>query len=256
MRTTSCAARGRPLAALLFLMLVVAMSWTAAAAPSVSVSQTIEWSENQGAAGLDGEPRLADVTLLLEGVGPVGGYPIDCVILIDTSATSDVATAKAVAFDLIDRFSAEDRVALVSYATTARLEVPLGYDRTALKVALGDLEPGGKSALGVAMQMARRQLLDSGREDAILVEILLSDGQSNTGLDPSVEGEIAAEVGIRIVSVGIGNLINRSLLEGFAAQTEGLFFSTPSDQALLDIDIERGFREGSAMSRPRRSRSR
>jgi len=212
------------------------MSWTAAAAQSVSVSQTVEWSENQGAAGLDGEPRLADVTLLLEGVGPVSGYPIDYVLLIDTSATSDVATAKAFAFDLIDRFSGGDRIALVSYATTARLEVPLGYDRTTLKMAVGDLEPGGKSALGVAMQMARRQLLDSGREDAMLVEILLSDGQSNTGLDPSVEGEIAAEVGIRIVSVGIGNLINRSLLEGFAAQTEGLFYSYPSDQALLGID--------------------
>jgi len=236
MRTNSCAARGRPLAALLFLMVVVTLAWTGVAEESVYVNQTIEWSDAAEVTRLGGEPSRADVTLYVEGLGPTGGYPVDCVLIIDTSATADLANAKAFAFDLVDRFSDEDRIALVSYSTTARLEVPLTHDRMALKTAIADLVPGGKSALGLAMQMGRRELLAMGRGDATLVEVLLADGQSNTGLDPTVEGEIAAETGIHIVSVGIGNLINRSLLEAFASRTGGLFYRAPSEPALDAID--------------------
>ena len=236
MRTTSCAARGRPLAALLFLIAALVLaSWAGAVGQSVYVNQTIEWSEDQEITRLGGKPSLADVTLHIEGLGPVNGYPIDCVLIVDVSSTADLSSAKSFAFDLIDRFSDEDRIALVSYATTARLEVPLTYDRTALKTAIADLAVGGKSALGLAMQMGRRELLEVGRDDAILVEILLADGQSNTGLEPSTEGEIAAETGIHIVSVGIGNLINRNLLQAFASETDGLFYRRPSEEALEAI---------------------
>ena len=236
MRTTSYAARARPLAALLLLAAILASSWAVAAGQSVYVNQTIEWSVEQEITRLAGEPSLADVTLHVEGLGPVDGYPIDYVLVIDTSATADLANAKAFAFDLIGRFSDKDRIALVSYATTAQLDVPLTDDRTTLKTAIGDLRAGGKSGLGLALQVARRELLQAGRVDAILVEILLADGQSNAGPEPSVEGEIAADNGIHIVSVGIGTLINRSLLEAFASETDGLFFGRPSEQALLEIE--------------------
>ena len=235
MRTTSCAARGRPLAALLFLSVLVAFASTAVA-QSVHVNQTIEWTDEQEITTLGGEPALADITLHVAGLGPVDGYPVDCVLIIDTSATSDLSSAKSFAFDLIDQFSDEDRIAVVSYSTTARLDVPLTTDRMHVKTAIADLGVGGKSALGLAMQMARRELLATAREDAILVEILLADGQSNTGLEPSSEAEIAADTGIQIVSVGIGNLINESLLQAFATETEGLFYRRPSTEALSAID--------------------
>ena len=235
MRTTSCAARGRPLAALLFLSVLVAFASTAVA-QSVYVNQTIEWTDEQEITTLGGEPALADITLHVAGLGPVDGYPVDCVLIIDTSATSDLSSAKSFAFDLIDQFSDEDRIAVVSYSTTARLDVPLTTDRMHVKTAIADLGVGGKSALGLAMQMARRELLATAREDAILVEILLADGQSNTGLEPSSEAEIAADTGIQIVSVGIGNLINESLLQAFATETEGLFYRRPSTEALSAID--------------------
>jgi len=211
------------------------LSWAGAVGQSVYVNQTVEWCDDQEVTRRGGEPSLADVALHIEGLGPVNGYPIDCVLIIDVSSTADLSSAKSFAFDLIDRFSDEDRIALVSYATTARLEVPLTYDRTALKTAIADLTVGGKSALGLAMQMARKELLEVGRDDAILVEVMLADGQSNTGLEPSTEGEIAADTGIHIVSVGIGNLINRNLLQSFASETDGLFYRRPSEEALQAI---------------------
>jgi PKD repeat protein/Mg-chelatase subunit ChlD len=234
MRTTSCAARGRPLAALLFFIMVCSIAWAAQAGASVEVQQELDLDE-VFVAGLGEEPTRANLALTLRGAGPAGGYPADCVLIIDTSATADLASAKSFALDLIDQFPDGDRIALVSYATTARLDVPLTGKRTELKTAIADLSPGGKSALGLGMQMARRELLNNGREDAILVEILLADGQSNVGVEPTVEGEVAAESGIVIVSVGIGPLINRNLMEAFAGKTDGLFFQRPSERSLTQI---------------------
>jgi len=232
MRTTNNAARGGPLAALL-LLFVLALSFGVMAGERIRVEQTLEWAELED--GLTGLPEKVDLTLLLHGLGPIEGFPIDCVFIIDRSATADLSSAKSFAFDLIDQFDDGDRIGLVSYASNARLDVPLTENRIALKTAIGDLRNDGKSALGDAMQIARRELTLVGREDSILVEILLSDGQSNTGIEPDIEGEIAADSGIRIVSVGIGSLINRNLLETFASDTDGLYFSRPTEAALADI---------------------
>ncbi len=232
MRTTNKAARGGPLAALL-LLLVVALSFSAVAGERIRIEQTLEWAELE--EGLTGLPERVDLTLLLRGLGPIDGFPIDCMLIIDTSASADVAAAKAFAFDLIDQFDSQYRIGLVSYGTNARLDVPLAENRLALRTAIADLKDNGKSALGDALQVARRELTLAGREDAILVEILLSDGQSNAGIEAAVEGEIAAESGIRVITVGIGSLINRNLLQTFASDTGGLFFTRPTEAALAQI---------------------
>jgi len=232
MRTTNKAARGGPLAALL-LLLVVAISFSAIAGERIRIEQTLEWAEL--GEGLTGFPEQVDLTILLRGLGPIDGFPIDCIFIIDTSATADLSSAKSFAFDLIDQFDAEDRIGLVSYATNAVLDIPLTENRLVLKTAIGDLKNDGKSALGDALQIARRELTLVGREDAILVEILLSDGQSNTGIEPDVEGEIAADSGIRMISVGVGSLINRHLLQAFANDTDGLYFPRPTEAALMEV---------------------
>ena len=232
MRTTNIAARGGPLAALLFL-LIVALSFSVIAGDRIQVEQTLEWAELE--EGLTGLPERVDLTLLLRGLGPIEGFPIDCIFIIDTSATADLSSSKSFAFDLIGQFDAEDRIGLVSYASNARLDIPLTENRIVLKTAIADLKNDGKSALGDAMQITRRELTLVGREDAILVVILLSDGQSNTGIEPDVEGKIAADSGIRVITVGIGSLINRNLLQSFASDTDGLYFHRPSESALIEI---------------------
>ena len=240
MRTTNKAARGGPLAALLFL-LVMALSFSAVAGDRIQIEQTLEWAELE--KGLTGLPERVDLTLLLRGLGPIEGFPVDCMLIIDTSASADVAAAKAFAFDLIDQFDSQYRIGLVSYGTNARLDVPLTENRLALRTAIADLKDNGKSALGDAMQVARRELTLAGREDAVLVEILLSDGQSNVGIEPDVERGIATASGIRVIAVGIGSLINHNLLQALASDTDGLFFTRPTEAVLteiinhLDVDV-------------------
>jgi len=237
MRTTIQTAGGKPLAILLFLLVLIAALGPAVWGSSIQVQQSLDVGEIF-VAGMGESPEIATLTMILGGAGPIGRYPIDCMLVIDVSETSDLATAKQFAFDLIARLGPNDRIGLVTFGTSATLWVALTANRTGLRAAIGDLAVGGKSALGLGLQLARRELKQEGRSDAMLVEVILSDGQNNVGTEPTVEGTVAAEYGITMVSVGIGTLINRTLLEDFASQTEGLFFTRPSSSALEQI-VER-----------------
>jgi len=233
MRTTNHTARGRvPLAVLLLLLAFT--SWTVMGEGTLRIDQTITPMKIY-VAGTDVDPEIATLRLTLETTGPMDRYPIDCLFIIDASTTSDLTQAKEFAFDLIDQFGYNDRVGLISYGTTANLDMPLTSNHGAVKLAVADLAAGGKSAMGLAMQLARREFDMTGRDDALFVEVLISDGQSSVGIEPDGEGEAAALAGIKIVTVGLGTLINRNLLEAFADQTGGQFFESPSDRARTDI---------------------
>ena len=242
MRTTNHAARGIPLAVLLVSLMLLVVGSLASHASGISIVQSLNHHEIF-LAGMGEEPDTAVLDLVLQGLGPLGRYPVDCILVIDTSATADLGNAKQFAFDLIERLSSIDRIGLVTFATSAQLVVPLTTNRVALRSAIGDLATGGKSAFGLGLQTARRELLDKGRNEALLVEILLTDGQNNAGIEPDVEGEVASDVGIMMVPVGIGTLINKNLMQGFASDTGGVFYSRPSDRALdgiidhLTVDI-------------------
>ena len=239
MRQNRVAARGRPLAVLLVVLALFALP-AVADGTYLQVQQSV--NPQQVYVAGTGSPDTLAVDLSVQGAGHKGRFPIDCVFVIDTSATAQIAAAKEFAFNLIDSLSDEDRVGVVSFSTTAQLLVPLTSSRLTAKTAIADMNTGGKSAFGDALQIARQELLADGRSDAILVEVLLTDGQNNAGRDPSGEGDVASEAGIKIVSVGIGYLIDSNLLQEFAAKTNGLFFERPKSStidrinSLLSID--------------------
>jgi len=232
MRTTNHTARGIPLAVLL--LVLACASWAVMGEGALRIDQAIAPSEIYVAGG-DAEREIATLVLTLKAIGPTDRYPIDCLFVIDASATSDIAQAREFAYDMIDQLGYDDRAGLISYGTTASLDLPLTSNHGAVKLAIADLTASGKSAMGLAMQLARREFEQTGRDEAVFVEILISDGQSSVGTEPDSEGEAAAQAGIKIVSVGLGTLINPNLLEAFAEQTDGLFFESPSDRARTDI---------------------
>jgi len=225
MKRRYTAAGGLPLA--VFLMVILA-TVAVAGADYVQVQQSVAPDEIY-LAGSGGSPDSATLTLTLTGSGPADRFPIDCVFVIDVSATAAIDTAKQVAFDILNKLGDGDRVGVVAFATQADLVIPLTGDLTQVKKAIADLVRGGKSAFGDALKLARQELTSHGRPNAVLGEVLLTDGQNNVGSDPAVEGDVAKELGIKIISIGIGNLIDKNLLEEFAAKTGGLFFPRPKD---------------------------
>jgi PKD repeat protein len=169
-----------------------------------------------------GEPDRAAVTLSLRALRGQP-FPLDLVLVVDCSASSDIIAVRRIGKEILGRLGREDRVALVSFADTASLEVELTTDEARVAARLDQLQNRGKTGLGEGLAEANRELLERGREEAVLVEILLANGRSNTGREPLAQAEIAARNGIVIHVIGIGRYLEAELGQ-IAALTGGLFF--------------------------------
>ena len=144
----------------------------------------------------------------------------DVILVIDVSGSmqaADVAptrleAAKNAATTLIDQLPGDDRIALVSFSSTATLRQPLTTDRGDVKAALAGLKSGGGTALGTALQLALSQL-DPGSRAASGVQprpamiVVLTDGVSNQGIDPLrvTPDLVAAKVKVQTIGIGLRN---------------------------------------------------
>lgn len=180
-----------------------------------------------------GEPDRAIATLTVRALRDQP-FPLDVVLVADRSASSDILAVRRLGEEVLARLGREDRVALVSFADTATLDVPLTWDKGAVAAQLKRLQNVGKTGLGEGLAAANLELIENGREDAVLVEILLIDGQGNTGREPLPQAEIAARNGILIYALGIGRYLDAQL-ERIVAIAGGLFFRKPDEEALDQI---------------------
>ncbi|MDX1605039.1 MAG: VWA domain-containing protein [Candidatus Competibacterales bacterium] len=117
---------------------------------------------------------------------------------------SRLAEVQAIAGEFLTRRRG-DRVGLILFGSEPYLQVPLTFDLETTRQLLAEAEiglAGTETALGDAIGLAVKRLRDSPGE-AVL--ILLSDGAANTGvLRPLQAARLAAQVGLRIHTIGIG----------------------------------------------------
>jgi Ca-activated chloride channel homolog len=120
---------------------------------------------------------------------------------------------------LIDKLPSNAEVGLVIFNSQAQVVAALTGDKGAVKDDLGSLGPGGGTAIGDAVQVATAQLANivdpnqpKSQHSAIVV--LLTDGSSNTGVDPMTAAANAAQVHIPVDTVGIGQRNQTTLLGG------------------------------------------
>ncbi len=124
-------------------------------------------------------------------------------------APNRLSAAESAAQTLIKTLPANDRVGLISFNSSARLEQGLTDNRQLVQGALANLHAGGSTAIGSAISLAVQQL-DSGprqaspaRRPASLI-VLLTDGASNAGIDPTTAAGQAQAAGIPVDTIGIG----------------------------------------------------
>lgn len=124
-------------------------------------------------------------------------------MVLDSRRLSRLELVKLVLSDFIDRREG-DRVGLILFGTRPYVQAPLTLDRETVSILLGEAPlgiAGGRTAIGDAIGLAVKRLLDRRAESRVLV--LLTDGASNTGeLSPQRATEIAADAGIRIHTIG------------------------------------------------------
>lgn len=198
-------------------------------------------------AFLAGQPQLVDPNSRVTVEG------IDIVLVLDVSGSmqahdnnqqlSRIEIAKHEAIRFV-RKRTNDAIGLVLFGKSAVTRCPITYDRKMLtdiiqETQLGVIEADG-TALVTGMICAANRLKRSQAKSKIM--IVLTDGEpSEHDMAPDVILKVAAELGIKIYTIGIGSdqdqmvmvpmygvvqqlKVNKALLEMFAHKTGGKFF--------------------------------
>ena len=168
-----------------------------------------------------------------------------------------LTATKAVASDFIGRREG-DRIGLILFGERAYLQVPLTLDRETVKVLLMEAFiglAGEKTAIGDAITLAVKRIHDQESDAGEQVLVLLTDGANTAGeVDPLKAAELAAQVGLRVYTIGIGaeqlevasiiggrRSVNPSAdldeetLTGIAELTGGRYFRATDTATLQDI---------------------
>ena len=209
---------------------------------------------------------LATAGLLLALARPTAAILVpreraSVMLAVDVSgsmAASDVQPSRMEAAQqagktLIDKLPGQAQVGLVSFNGQATLINPLTNDHQAVENSLEGLRPGGGTAIGDGLQLAVQELTQHSRADKNgkrppSMVVLLTDGSSNTGIDPAQAAAEAKAAGIPVETVGIGvrgqqtmlggrliDGVDEQTLQSIADSTGGHYFYAAESNVLNDV---------------------
>jgi Ca-activated chloride channel family protein len=174
---------------------------------------------------------------------------VDIMVALDTSLSmaardiqpSRLLKAKNEISHLIDMLQG-DRIGLVAFAGDSFVQCPLTLDYGAAKLFLDIMDPGIIPTPGTSISGAIKTASDafSKKEQKYKVLILLTDGEEHEGEAIKVAQD-AAEEGIRIYAVGMGNpkgepipmLNEKGKKEGYKKDSQGNVVMSQLDESTL-----------------------
>jgi Ca-activated chloride channel homolog len=157
-----------------------------------------------------------------------------------------------------------DRIGIVVYAAEAYTKTPVTSDKAVVLQAIEDIKYDNVlqdgTGIGMGLATAVNRLKDSKAKSKVI--ILMTDGVNNAGfLDPQTSAEIAADLGIKVYTIGIGTngnalfpyalapnggflfkmmpvQIDEKLMKGIAQKTGGKYFRATNNSGLEKIYSE------------------
>ena len=176
--------------------------------------------------------------------GPV--QPVDLVVVLDRSGSMKgrkIDDARQAVKGLLERLTADDRLALAVYANQVQMIAPLAAmadaRRRQVAAMVDAIYAGGGTNLGGGLRLGLDTLLRepvAGRQRKV---ILISDGLANQGItDPmALAGMAGAAVQNRIgvSTVGVGYDFNEVTMTAIADQGAGRYYFLENPQAFAQV---------------------
>lgn len=160
----------------------------------------------------------------------------DLVIVLDRSgsmAGRKLSDARLAVMQLIDRMTAVDRLAIITYSNGVQVLSPLAYmdeaNKHHLKTVIAQVNADGGTNLGAGLKYGIQTLMQTpatnNRQRRV---ILISDGQANQGItDPLELGDMAsaaATQNVAVSTVGVGLDFNEILMTTLADHGSGRYY--------------------------------
>jgi Mg-chelatase subunit ChlD len=164
----------------------------------------------------------------------------DIVLVLDTSssmlAEGKLDAAKHAAQLFLTEVRDQDRVGLVTFDSTARVNQPLTDRLSLVGSQLARLTTADGTYLEGGLREARNELAARARAGTQRVVILLSDGQPTVGTAAGALAEAAAirQAKATVFSIGLGSDVDATLLRSLATSQQHYYFAPGADQ-LADI---------------------
>ena len=138
---------------------------------------------------------------------------IDIVMAIDVSASMLARDLKPNRLEALKKVATQfvnqrpnDRIGIVVYAGESFTKTPITSDKRIIRNTIANIKWGeldGGTAIGMGLGSAVNRLKGSKAKSKVI--ILLTDGVNNTGfVDPKTATELAAGLGIKVYTIGLG----------------------------------------------------
>lgn len=175
--------------------------------------------------------------------------PVQTMLLIDVSGSMNddsldppqpLTDAKSAATDFVTRLSELDKVGLISFGTTAKINQSLTFIHTFTKEAVHSLiikpeEETGSTNTGEGLRLVRQEFAAlAGVKTERKIAILLTDGKANAPDDPggeeyAIDHAIKAKnEGIILYTIGLGDNVNETFLRSLADSGEHYYQAADS----------------------------
>ncbi len=171
--------------------------------------------------------------------------PLDVALTLDCSGSMSGAPlrdAKNAAIQFLDRLGLEsNRVAVVRFDSNARLVCGLTSQQEKLRESIQALNTAGSTNMTEAIQVAQQELRTHGERARVMV--ILTDGHPDNAGSALENGRQAKSAGIRIITIGVGQSVDRDFLRQLASAPEDYHFVNESfelEEAFVNIATELG----------------
>jgi len=155
----------------------------------------------------------------------------DVVLLIDRSgsmAGTKISEAKTSAKYFTDLMHTGDKIGVVTYETSTRIDYPLTKiestnTKTLVKNKIDQIYPAGVTAMGAGLRAAYNQLVNYGDQSHPWAIVLMSNGFHNSGEHPYNVIPALKSKNIKVYTIGLGAGADGNLLGKIATDTGGFY---------------------------------